>query len=158
MERLLGNGPDAGPDVELLQRKIERLEGDLRDARDALQECRESAARISRAQAKLKQRLAPWRDLILGIWGELEDVQADEAPAQAQDRRVLDAWEKWKRKVPGKPAEFIDALLDHGPMTVQQLVVATQTPRKQTIYDGMFKLSKLNLVEKKGDRYALREL
>lgn len=144
-------------EVERLRREIRGLEMELREAKDEAATAKQSATDAVQAIRALRDALHPVHKALKMVFGEISRVDAGEAPTQSNGVKS-DAWEKWKRKVPGKPAEFIDALLEHGPMTVQQLVVATQTPRKQTIYDGMFKLSKMNLVEKQGDKYALRQL
>lgn len=145
-------------EVERLRREIRGLEMELREARDEAETAKLAASDAVQAIRALRDSpLAPLFKALKMIFGEISRAEVGESPTQSNGVKS-DAWEKWKRKVPGKPAEFIDALLEHGPMTVQQLVVATQTPRKQTIYDGMLKLSKMNLVEKQGDKYALRQL
>lgn len=145
-------------EVERLRREIRGLEIELREAKDEAASAKQSASDAVQAIRALRDALLPVHKALKMVFGEISRIEVGESQVSQSNGVKSDAWEKWKRKVPGKPAEFIDAILEHGPMTVQQLVVATQTPRKQTIYDGMSKLSKMNLVEKQGDKYALRQL
>lgn len=66
-------------------------------------------------------------------------------------------WEKWKAQLPGKRAEAIQALLDHGELTIPQLRVAIHCGQ-QTAYDVTSALNKLGLINKNGGKYSLKKL
>ena len=149
-----------------LRDDVIRLEEDLRNARQELFKLRNQSAAAANAIASLRDMLAPWRRVILGLWGEIElaGVTGVPTPTATQDSapvaspKSLAAWTLWKQRLPGFPSRMIDALLEHGELSVAQLVVAAQCPRKQTIYDAASKLQKLGLINSNGGKYSLKSL
>jgi hypothetical protein len=141
-------------DCELLRRKIQRLEDDLQNAREAVADERKRSANAFRSMAALKQNLQPFYRALQMIFGELEDVSevmGGSAPASREK------WEIWKRKLPGKPAEFIEALLEHGELNSAQLKSLTHSGTS-TVPQIIYKLNSLGLLNKNGGKFSLKDL
>lgn len=138
---------------DALRRRIARLESQLEDARTEAHHAKQQAKNAVMALDNLQRLLVPWRNAILGIFGELEDVGISSNGSGSVDAR----WESWKDKLPGKPAAVITALLEHGELTVKQLMATTKSGQN-TIYQTMSKLGQLNLVTNSGGKYSLMEL
>ena len=66
-----------------------------------------------------------------------------------------DEWLR-KRRMPGKPSEFIDLLLEHGPMNVTNFVTLARCS-KQTAYNTLSKLSQAGIIQNNGGKYSLKE-
>lgn len=95
----------------------------------------------------------------LEILGSIEMQSAEPSSVSTAGRKMGSAWQKWIEKfgVTSWKGKFIQSLLEHGPSTVNQLGVAMGCPRKPTIYQTANELSKLSLIRKNGDSYALIE-
>jgi FtsZ-binding cell division protein ZapB len=141
----------AQDEIRILRQRIARLEEQLQDSRTETHHAKEQAKNAMRSIQNLQHQLIPWRNAILGIYGELEAIGISPSDTASSPR-----WESWKQKLPGKPAACIDALLEHGELTVKQLMAATKSGQN-TIYQTMSKLGQLNLVASNGGRYSLRE-
>jgi hypothetical protein len=141
-------------DSELLRRKIQRLEDDLRDAREAVADERKRSANAFRSMAALKQNLQPFYRALQMIFGELEEVSEVGGGTSSPSR---EKWEIWKRKLPGKPAEFIEALLEHGELNSAQLKSLTHSGTS-TVPQIIYKLNSLGLINKNGGKYSLKDL
>jgi hypothetical protein len=143
---------DERPD---LRQQIVRLENDLANTRRELSKARGELAGAKEAAENIRSILHPlYRSLRL-LFGDIEALVGDSSP---NDPRKSAAWDLWKQKLPGWPAKFIDALLEHQELSVGQLVVAMQCSRKQTIYDVASKLGRLGLIQNIGGKYSLKEL
>lgn len=139
-------------DRDELRRRIRHLESQLEDARSEAHHAKGQARNALRSLQNLQRILTPFRNAILGIFGELEDVGVSSGGGEIDAR-----WQSWKEKLPGKPASVITALLEHRELTVKQLMAATKSGQN-TIYQVMSKLGKLNLVNSSGGKYSLRAL
>ncbi|MGA3168350.1 MAG: hypothetical protein ABSF14_19790 [Terriglobia bacterium] len=150
-----------GPDPSLLQRKIERLEGDLEDAREELAETKEQLAAVSRGQAKLKQALQPVYDGLRMIFGELKNVAADNvSPSQSSGPLDSSRYEPWRQKFRGQTANAIDVLVKYeAGLTRRQLAGFLRVePGSGTMSQIIFKLNKAELIEKDGSNIRLKKL
>lgn len=153
-----GTPPRDEQDYELLRRKVQRLEDEAHDLRDALKEARQSAGAALRSQAKLRQQLEPLYTALRMVFGELETLTGTAETGASTTPRESAVWESWKRKLGGKQAEFIEAMLEHGhDMTAEQLRVATHTGRS-TVPQIIYKLNQLGLINKNGGKFSLKEL
>jgi hypothetical protein len=154
-----GNEPVA-QDFEGLQRENLFLRQDNANLREQVKEIRDEADREHKATLRgvgeLRRQLSPLYRALQAVFGEL-DVFADEGPTPAASPKVSAVWESWKQKLPGKKAEVIQALLDHGEMTIPQLRVATHSGQ-QTVYDVTSALFRLGLLNKNGGKYSLKQL
>lgn len=111
----------------------------------------------SRATAALRRQLSPLYQALQQVFGELDIIGTPDSPSLADPRKVA-VWESWKTKLGGgKPAELIDALLQHGEMNAVQLRVAMHC-HINTVYETTGKLLKLGILSKNGGKYSLREL
>jgi Mg2+ and Co2+ transporter CorA len=140
---------------------IETLQEENRGLRDSLESEHQKNRQIAFAADHLRQQLRPLHLALRAVFGELDVIPISDAgraasPA-AHDSRTLAVWESWQKKLPGLPAKFIGALLEHGQMNPAQLRVAMQC-RKNGVYETATKLNKLGLLDKNGSMYSLKEL
>jgi hypothetical protein len=153
----LALNPGPQPAQDHRDRIIQSLEQDNRDLREQLRiaESAISTARneSGRAVSEVKNILSPLYQSLCVLFGVMNEVSSS-APINDKKRAI---WESWKQKLPGKRAEFIQALLDHGEMTSAQLKVATHSGTS-TVPQIIHELNKLGLIQKNGGRYSLKEL
>ena len=154
-ETALARLPD---ESELLRRKIERLEAELDSAHEALRAAREQSAASNRALKNLRKQLEPWYRALQSLFGELDaaSIGSDDGE-DSINPRAANVWKSWMQKLGGKQAEFIQAMLEHGEVTVAQLKVMTHSG-STTIPQIIYKLNKLGLINKNGGKYSLKEL
>jgi hypothetical protein len=140
---------------------IERLQEENRVLRESLDTERQKNRQIAFAADHLRQQLRPLHLALRAVFGELDAIPISDSragpPGAALDSRVVSVWESWQKKLPGLPAKFIGALLEHGQMNPAQLRVAMQC-RKNGVYETATKLNKLGLLDKNGSMYSLKEL
>lgn len=153
MHKLLEMGEPS--ELQLLRQRVEELEGELENSRDALEREKKKSIVAIRAMGTLRGILQPLYNGLKAIYGELDAAGAQ--GMQPSDSQADGKWEIWKRKLPGKTAEIIQALLDHGEMTVKQMMAATHTGQN-TVYGITAKLGELKLLNKNGGKFSLREL
>jgi hypothetical protein len=148
--------------AELLLR-VSRLERELEDARREVRATKNESAETAIAMRNLRGVLTPLYGALQRVFGELEVVGGDPLPSYAgsaqpgSQKKNVAAWELWMQKLPGKRADFIKVLLDHGEMTREQIKVATHCGNT-TLSDTLSKLKIMGLVEKNGDKYSLKQL
>jgi hypothetical protein len=153
------------PEVE----QASRLEDENRRLRAELTKADQRAQAAGAALAALRKQLAPLHRALRAVFGEIEvAIGPEETQSAATSPSSLSSpprpskaaaeWALWKQELPGRPADFISALEEHGELDTQQLVVVMHCPRKQTIYDTACKLTKLGLIQKNGDKYSLKSL
>jgi hypothetical protein len=72
-----------------------------------------------RAISNLRRQLEPLHNALRMVFGEIEAAGVGEAAetSSSVNPRVASVWESWKQKLPGKRADFIQALLEHEAMT-----------------------------------------
>jgi len=142
--------------VRALELENESLREDLAIARAEAERAKNQAAR---SVGELRRQLNPLYQALRMVFGELDAIApASEATgAPGYNDKKLAVWESWKQKLPGKRADFIQALLDHGEMTGTQLRVATHTAAG-SVAGIIHELKKLGLIQKSGDKYSLKEI
>lgn len=162
--RLLEFHPDVEPgasrdEAASLRQEIRSLRQQLKDEReqsqDAIREARRQSSDAMRAQAKLKQYLQPFHTALQLIFGELEHVDANDTPPASPS--ASNKWDLWKTKLGGLQADFIQAMQDHGEVTASQLKTICHCG-SSTIPQIILRLNKLQLINKNGGRYSLKEL
>lgn len=151
-ENALALRPD---DSELLRRKCERLEAELDAAHEALRSAREQSAAANRALRTLRKQLDPLHNALSLVYGEL-DAAGSENEVNTATPKSQAIWQSWMQKLGGKQAEFIQVMLEHGEVTVQQFKVMTHSGTS-TIPQIIYKLNKLGLINKNGGKYSLKE-
>lgn len=136
-------------DAELkeLREENKRLARALADANVRAERAQEDA---ERALLALRRQLTPLYRALQAVFGELD-------AADVRDDGIDPRWQSWMAKMPGKPAEFIDVLLEHGEMTAAQLKVACKCS-SDTVYQTIHKLNKAGLVNKNSGRFSLKQL
>lgn len=161
MPQPLLEGPPAAADESVrLRREIAGLEQELQDAKDEAATAKQAAADAVQAIRALRDQLDPLYKSMKMVFGEISRVNVGTAPQQERQSNEPSAaapkWESWKRKLGGKQAEFIDALLEHGEMTGRQLMVATRCGQ-DTLYGTIKKLNQAQLLVKNSGRFSLKE-
>lgn len=162
METLaLNAAPQDAPDHrDRIIRSLEHENGDLKEQlRNAQAELAIARNANGAAVSRLRALLSPLYQGLQQVFGEMsafDDVPISNGNSQ-QSNKKLAVWESWKQKLPGKRAEFIQALLDHGEMTSAQLKVATHSGTS-TVPAVVCELKALGLIQKNGSKYSLKEL
>lgn len=147
------------------RKEKQQLEDDLRDARQELDDLRADKERLDRSIRNLQQQLSPLHRALRALFGEIELAVGEDTavpmsvpamPGAAQPA-IDPRWQSWKEKLPGRPAEMIDALLLHRDMSTRQLATALHCG-KDAIYQAAHKLSQVGLISNVGGRYSLKPL
>ena len=146
-------------ELRLLRLANEKLEEQLREARQQLHEAQQAAKMAVRAQTRLQKMIEPWWAALSAIRGELVEMVDD--PTAGTEPRVAGKhsaiWESWKTKVSPLAGKIIDTLLLHREMNTQQLAIATGTHRN-SIPRAIYELNKAGLINKNSGRFSLKEL
>lgn len=143
-------------DLELinegLRAKLAQLEGELRTERT-------KNAGIDRAVQKIRDSLGPFYNGMRLLFGEMDAIgTSDSEPSLADvDPRKSAVWEDWKRKMPGTPALFINALMIHGELTQTQLRLHAKCAAG-SVAGVVSKLWKAGLISKNGGRISLKDV
>src|SRR5665213_1942560 len=155
---LLLHGEAASPEVTRLKREIVGLEQELEETREEVQKYKNASSDAVKAISALRKVLDPLHTAMKMIYGEINRVEIPRDPFDLHNEPIVDKrWESWKQKLPGKPAEFIQILLEHGEMSGAQLKAAAHCAQ-QTVYDTIAKLKAAGLVTKNGKGFALKPL
>lgn len=139
-----------------MREQIADLQRQLRDARNETAQARRES---NRAMGELRRQLGPLYKALQMVFGELDAAGADEAPAASgsANPRTSAVWENWKSRLPGRPAQIIDALLLHGELNTTQIGVAVGMSRNN-VPAVIFKLNKAGILTKNGDKFSLKKL
>lgn len=141
-----------------LRREIAGLEQELAAAKADAQAAKQAAADSVHAIRALRKQLEPMYGALRMVFGELLRVDAGATAQNHQPESGRDPrWDSWKTKLPGRPAEFIDLLLEHREMTGRQLAAAARCDPR-TVTRAIFSLNKAQLINKNGGKFSLKEL
>jgi hypothetical protein len=137
--------------IDGLRRRVAQLE-------EELQAERSKANSVEAGAMQLRAALNPLYTALRRIYGQMDEMGIEDAPPTTKGpRRASEAWESWKQKLGGKPAQAIDTLLLHGEMNAPQLRIHLQCGRDY-VYNVISILHKANLINKNGGRISLKEL
>lgn len=155
-------------ELQELREENERLQSENRRLRSDLIKAKADSEVAIAAITALRGQLGPLHRAMRAVFGEINLVVDEDAPMQSgsvasnvsapsSGSPMQAAWQKWIDKfgASSNKGRFVAALLEHGQLTLRQLMVTIGTPRKQTIYDTYNDLNKLSLVRKNGDMYTL---
>ena len=145
--------PDEDGQIAALQDEIDDLQQQLSTAKADTAKTR---LEVAAALSALRKQLVPLYRALQMVFGELNAVSPDDGRDSANPK-ISAVWHSWKTKMPGKPAEFIDILLQHGEMTAAQLRIAGRCA-SDTVYQTIYKLNKAGLLNKHGGRFSLKSL
>lgn len=148
-------------EVEQLRERVSELENELEQerlhAREAIKAVRNQSTAATRLLARMRSQFEPWHSMLSGLFSDLDAAGIAGEESASTPRQASGVWESWKQKLPGKPAEIIQSLQEHGELSVAQIRVAAHCGQ-QTVYDVTSKLHKLGLINKNGGKYSLKEL
>lgn len=163
---LEGLAPEIHDDglVRELRKENQRLEDELRAARQELDDVRAEKERVERSVRVLRQQLSPLHRYLRALFGEIELAIGEEefsAPVPSgggsqRESGVDPRWQSWKEKLPGAPAEMIDLLLLHKNMSTKALMTAMRRG-KDTVYSAARKLNAAGLLAT-SQPYSLKSL
>lgn len=157
-ESLVIQGHRFEDDDERLRAENQRLRDRIGHVETDLREMHLKAQQTQTAMNNLRRQLNPLYRALQAVFGELDSVLAPDAPEnEAMPPRVSAVWQSWKQKMPGRPAEFIDILLQHGEMTAPQLRIAAKCA-SDTVYQTIHKLNRAGLIEKNNGKFSLKRL
>jgi hypothetical protein len=155
---------DRQAELDSVRGENQRLKGEIRTAFEMLKVAQDDNDRLRRIINSLRGQLNPLHKALRAIFGEIDAAElAEDSSASRQSPMPPTVaksaiWESWKQKLPGAKAAILDALLQHGELSVEQLCVMTHISRKQTIYDSVAALKKLHLIDGNNGRYSLKAL
>jgi len=139
---------------------IESLRDELRDVKrelfEARQQLRQSERQVNSALGSLRRQLSPLYQALQKVFGEIEGAGMEDDSAPVIDSRQKAIWESWKAKMPGRPAQVIDALLLHGEMNSQAIAVAIGIHRNN-VPQIMTRINKAGILGKNGNKYFLKQ-
>lgn len=150
------------------QQTIRRLESELQEARDDLQDARRALERMSnlnaRAIARLRHILGPLFGALKEVFGEMETIAPDTHPItpgaapEGSTAASQQAWAAWKSRLGATTGKVIDALLLHGELDAQQISVATGLDRRTVTNTAVYRLNQAKLINKIAGRFSLKKL
>lgn len=143
-------------ELELLRRRVEELEDELRLERLKVEEVRQRSVASGRALTRLRSQLQPWYAALRTVFGELDEAGIEASEQVSASTGLSAKWEMMKAKLGGRQAEFID-LLKHGEMTAAQLRAAAHCDIR-TAYSVIEKMKNAGLLNKNGGKFSLKEL
>jgi hypothetical protein len=151
--------PDLRQQIESLRDEVYKQSEARQKAETELRIERQKNAVLEAGVTNLRQVLMPLYQGLRMIFGELDalGVQDSTTPASGLDPRKAAVWEDWKRKMPGIPARFIDALMLHGELTQTQLRLHAKCAQG-SVAGVVSQLWKAGLINKNGGRISLKEL
>ena len=141
---------------------ISGLKEQLRQAQEALAIERSRNAQTDKGMKQLRSILAPLHGALGAVFGELDAMGIGSDASQgnftpAPDARKAAIWESWKKKFPGTPARFIEALLLHGELTQTQLRIHAQCAQG-SVAGVVSTLWKAGLISKNGGKISLKDV
>lgn len=152
-------------DLQDALNEVDRLNDEIRRARELNDQQGFELDKLRRIVSNLKQQLNPLHRALRAIFGEIDLAGIEDSPIDRESTTAASpssgkssVWESWKQKLPGAKAAIIDALLQHGELSVEQLCVITKISRKQTIYDATNALKKIHLINGNNGRYSLKAI
>lgn len=157
---LLSPLPDQNEIVRQLRRENEQLRSQLSEAQEDARQMRQKLTIVEGGASMLRTVLNPLYSALAHIYGELDamGVNGGTPPSPTgMDPRKAAVWEDWKRKMPGIPARFIDALMLHGELTQTQLRLHAKCAQG-SVAGVVSQLWKAGLINKNGGRISLKEL
>jgi hypothetical protein len=142
-------------EVTRLKREIVGLEQELRDARAEAQTAKQAAADSVAAVDAMRKQLEPEYTALRMLFGQIDRVDVPGNGGAAAARGGTGARiESLKARFPGKAAEIIQLLAEHGQMSRSQLAAALHVA-PQTVSDTVFRIK--SFLTKNGGMYSLRE-
>lgn len=144
-----------GEVIDPLADELDRLRNDLDQCRNAFTEMRQERDQYKSERDAMIQAVSGLRRLLAPIWGEVQGMSAMEMfePAPQRSNSRFDAA---KKRMPGKAAELIDLLLEHGPLTVTNIKALAKWGNS-SVYDTCSKLMRAGIVVNNGGKYTLKE-
>lgn len=141
-----------------IQSELDRLSEINATLSEHLQHCRETFATVQAERDALLEAMKDVRNMLAPFYKTLRILfnDFDSAIAVTGFAQPSVKIESAKRRMPGKPSEFIDLLLEHGPMNLTNFVTLAKCS-KQTAYNTLSKLSQAGIVQSSGGKYFLKE-
>ena len=139
---------------------ITGLREQLRQVKEELAQERSRNSGTNRGLQELRKALTPLYGALQRVFGELDGIGVAETPTtsqQAPDSGKSAVWDSWKKKLGGKTADAIDALMLHGEMTAAQLKIHLRCGNDY-VYNVVSNLNKAQLINKRGGKISLKEL
>jgi hypothetical protein len=151
--------PIPADDVIRLRREMAGLEQELAEAKQALKVERQASNDAKKAVAALRKMTEPFHIALQMIHGEIDRVNGAAFAVGTDFADFVSSrdprWDSWKKKLPPKEWDFIEAILEHGAMTRQQMAAAIHC-HVDTASTIANRLKNKQLIRKDGDKYALR--
>lgn len=148
-------------EIDRLTRVNRQLDEALRQVRLELAQANQDKTAAVNAIRALRRVLDGPYNALRAVYGEIEILGMDEPQSSSQVPQpgsgAPTRWTALMAKLGGNKAAFIQAIIDFGPSTSTGIMAAMGIKRKQTVYDTAFELTRLGVIEKRGENYALKE-
>ena len=157
---ILTSLPDQQAQLRSLQQELFNRNRQLAETEEALRQEKQKTAAIESGVQQLRTVLSPLYQALQMVFGEIEAMGVsaiNNSSPSSMDPRKAAVWEDWKRKMPGVPARFIDALMLHGELTQTQLRIHAKCA-VGSVAGVVSQLYKAGLINKNGGRISLKEL
>jgi len=158
MSLSLAKLPDPFETIEQLRQENAELQRQLAESENALQAERRQRLGLEKGAVELRSVLAPLYRALRHIHGELDAMGVgEEAGTGAASGAKSPVWEQWKQKLgrDGMAAKAIDILLLHGELNRTQLRIQLACATR-TVADVVYKLNQAGLIDKNGNKIALK--
>ena len=140
-----------------LTRENEALRAEIRELKLSAQRADERVAMVEGGVSRLRTALTPLYQALQQIYGDIDAMEISPESGNGMDPRKAAVWEDWKRKMPGIPSRFIEALLLHGELTQTQLRLHAKCAQG-SVAGVVSQLWKAGLINKNGGRISLKEI
>ena len=142
-----------------LRRRIEKLEAELKHTQSELDAYRQAATLAEHRVNCVRVQMKPWYEAMTNLFeeiGEPLNMEATATPPGSPPSTPNTSLEAWKQKLGGQHAQILEAFQIHGPLSIRQLMTIIHRGQT-TVTVAISKLKNLQLVDKVGDKYALKQ-
>ena len=134
------------------------IEGEYEDSPKAIDPLAELRQQIQQYGQMTAQQISALKSRVERLERFLSSFNASNSSPVAGSERNTAIWDEWKAKLNSKPlSAIIDALLTHGELNADQINVITRCGRGNvSVY--ISRLNKVNLLNKNGNKFSLKQL
>jgi len=148
-------------ELDLLRRRVEELEDELRIERLKVEEVRQRSVASGRALARLRSYLQPWHMALKEVFGELDGAGIEEGtstPVMTSISQPVSAaaYDAWKARLTPSCGRVIDALLVQ-PLNLTQMSTICKM-NYYTARNSIVLMQKNGLIEREGNSFRLKRL
>jgi len=170
MSDMVVHGQVVDPEIDRLRKQVQEQRREIAELQNGLDDARQSSQQATRALVSLRKQFSPMYKALQMVFGDLDAANIPDEPVYPTlggpagsgsvvggNPRTAAIWQSWKDKLGAGPGKIIDVLLTHGEMNATQLKIACAC-RMDTVYRNVSALKTAGLIDKNGNKYALKKL